>query len=55
MYCVTDDPLELSNLIGNPDYADEQATLANLLLEQSAKQAPASGQRQCSGAAATGE
>jgi choline-sulfatase len=37
MYCVTDDPLELSNLIGNPDYADEQATLANLLLEQSAK------------------
>jgi choline-sulfatase len=36
MYCVTDDPLELSNLIGNADYADEQATLANLLLEQSA-------------------
>ena len=37
MYCVTDDPLELSNLIGNADYADEQATLANLLVEQSAK------------------
>jgi choline-sulfatase len=36
MYCVTDDPMELSNLAGNPDYANEQEMLANLLIQQSA-------------------
>ncbi len=36
MYCVTDDPMELSNLAGNPDYANEQEMLANLLVQQSA-------------------
>ena len=36
MYCVTDDPLELSNLIGNADYAEEQEMLSKLLVEQSA-------------------
>jgi choline-sulfatase len=36
MYCVTDDPMELSNLAGNPDYAAEQKMLADLLVQQSA-------------------
>ena len=34
MYNVSDDPMELTNLYGNPTYATSQNTLAALLAQQ---------------------
>lgn len=34
MYNVSDDPMELTNLYGNPDYTEQQSTLAALLQQQ---------------------
>ena len=34
MYNVSDDPMELTNLYGNPTYTAQQSTLAALLAQQ---------------------